>query len=163
MLRAGEVHASSGYDVQPEVHGGDARQCAGVARKLVELFRIRFDPERVEERTADAESLARLIEQEIDAVPSLDEDRILRGFLRVIQATLRTNYFQLDADGRPKPYLSFKLDPALVPDLPAAEARVRDLGLLAASRGRASPRGKVARGAFAGRTAARTSATRYSG
>ena len=49
---------------------------------------------------ADAESFARLIEQEIDAVPSLDEDRILRGFLRLIQATLRTNYFQLDADGR---------------------------------------------------------------
>jgi glutamate dehydrogenase len=93
-------------------------RCAGVARKLIELFCIRFDPERVEERTADAESLARLIEQEIDAVPSLDEDRILRGFLRVIQATLRTNYFQLDADGQPKPYVSFKLDPALVPDLP---------------------------------------------
>jgi glutamate dehydrogenase len=91
---------------------------AGVARKLVQLFRIRFDPALEDDRAADAESLAALIEKEVDAVPSLDEDRILRSFLRLIQATLRTSYFQLDQDGRPKPYLSFKLDPALVPDLP---------------------------------------------
>ena len=89
-----------------------------VARKLVELFHLRFDPNRGDDRAADAESLAALIEEEIDAVPSLDEDRILRSFLRLIQATLRTNYFQLDNGGVPKPYLSFKLDPALVPDLP---------------------------------------------
>ena len=91
---------------------------ADVVRKLVELFRIRFDPAHEGERTREAERLAALIEEEIDAVPSLDEDRILRGFLRLIQATLRTNYFQPGADGRPKRYLSFKLDPALVPDLP---------------------------------------------
>jgi glutamate dehydrogenase len=91
---------------------------AGVVRKLAELFLLRFDPESAGGRASDGEGFARLIEQEIDAVPSLDEDRILRGFLRLIQATLRTNYFQVDADGRPKPYLSFKLDPTLVPDLP---------------------------------------------
>ncbi len=91
---------------------------AGIVRKLVELFRARFDPQHGDERAADADALGDLIEKEIDAVPSLDEDRILRGFLRLIQATLRTNYFQVDADGRPKSYLSFKLDPALVPDLP---------------------------------------------
>ncbi len=91
---------------------------AGVVRKLVELFRLRFDPARIDERASDADELASLIEEEIDAVPSLDEDRILRSFLRLVQATVRTNYFQLDDDGRSKPYLSFKLDPELVPDLP---------------------------------------------
>ena len=91
---------------------------ASVVRKLVELFQIRFEPEGADGRAADGEGLARLIEQEIDAVPSLDQDRILRGFLRLVQATVRTNYFQVDAGGRPKPYLSFKLDPTLVPDLP---------------------------------------------
>jgi glutamate dehydrogenase len=91
---------------------------AGVARKLVQLFRIRFDPARAHDRGTEAESLAALIEEGIDAVPSLDEDRILRSFLRLIQATLRTNYFQPDDDGRPRPYLAFKLDPGLVPDLP---------------------------------------------
>lgn len=53
----------------------------------------------------------------MDQVQSLDEDRILRSWQALIQATLRTNHFQL-RDGRPKPYLSLKLDPARVPDLP---------------------------------------------
>ncbi len=96
---------------------------AGIVRKLVELFRLRFDPARDEERDAEAESLAALIEEEIDAVASLDEDRILRSFLRLVQATLRTNYFQRRADGESKPYLSFKFDPALVPDLPLPRPR----------------------------------------
>ena len=54
----------------------------------------------------------------LDAVESLDQDRILRAFLGAIRATLRTNYFQPGTDGRPKSYVSFKLDPHLVPDLP---------------------------------------------
>ena len=33
-------------------------------------------------------------------------------------ATLRTNWFQTDADGRPRPCVVLKLDPAQVPDLP---------------------------------------------
>ncbi len=36
----------------------------------------------------------------------------------MIQATLRTNFFQKDAGGEPKPYISFKFNPALVPGLP---------------------------------------------
>ena len=70
----------------------------GIVRKVVELFKVRFDPARAEDRATDA-SLAALIEEEIDSVPSLDEDRILRSFLRLVQATLRTNYFQPDAGG----------------------------------------------------------------
>ena len=96
---------------------------ASIARKLVELFRIRFDPVREKDRAEEVESLAARIEEEIDAVPSLDQDRILRGYLRLVQATLRTNYFQRDADGRAKPYLAFKFDPALVPDLPLPRPR----------------------------------------
>ena len=89
-----------------------------LARLLVELFRLRLDPARLEDADAQARALEREIESALDAVASLDEDRILRSFLRVIRAMLRTNYFQTDADGQPKPYLSFKLDPALMPDLP---------------------------------------------
>ena len=54
----------------------------------------------------------------IDRVSSLDEDRILRSFMGVIDATLRTSYYQTDADGRPGHCISFKFDSALVPDLP---------------------------------------------
>ncbi|MGD2168527.1 MAG: NAD-glutamate dehydrogenase, partial [Gammaproteobacteria bacterium] len=59
------------------------------------------------------------IEALLTKVESLDEDRILRSFLAVILATLRTNYYQKQADGRPKNYVSIKLDPSAVPDLPA--------------------------------------------
>ena len=89
-----------------------------VARGVVELFRIRLDPARLDHADTQARALERELESTIDAVESLDEDRILRGFLRVVRAVLRTNYFQTDAGGQAKPYLSLKLDPDLVPDLP---------------------------------------------
>ena len=57
----------------------------------------------------------------IDAVASLDEDRILRSFLALVQATLRTNWFRkADAAGHP---VVFKLDPSQVPDLPLPRPR----------------------------------------
>ena len=89
-----------------------------VARGVVELFRIRLDPARLDHADTQARALERELEGTIDEVESLDEDRILRGFLRVVRAVLRTNYFQTDAGGQAKSYLSFKLDPDLVPDLP---------------------------------------------
>ena len=84
----------------------------------------------------EAGEIAERIEKEIDAVASLDDDRILRSFLRLVQATLRTNYFQLGDDGQPKPYLSFKFDPALVPDLPLPRPMYEIWVLLAAHGGR---------------------------
>ena len=88
---------------------------ATFARNLVELFRLRFDPAyEGEGRELRVDDAVRGLEHELDAVTSLDQDRILRGFLAVVQAMLRTNWYQ---DG-PKPYLSFKLDPAGIPDLP---------------------------------------------
>jgi glutamate dehydrogenase len=79
-----------------------------VAALLVQLFFSRFDPgNRGEEIRSAAQ-----IDAALDAVENLDEDRILRSFLAVVQATTRTNYF-LD-----RPYLSFKLDPKRVPGLP---------------------------------------------
>jgi glutamate dehydrogenase len=94
-------------------------QNPALARLLVELFRLRFDPAREEEREPGVRDLVHEIEARLDAIASLDEDRILRSFHKVIQAMLRTNYFQHGPDGQPKAYLSFKLDPAGIPDLPA--------------------------------------------
>ena len=51
-------------------------------------------------------------------VASLDEDRILRAWLGVIGATLRTNYYQNARDGKPHAYIAFKFDSSKVPDLP---------------------------------------------
>ncbi|HRP35495.1 MAG TPA: NAD-glutamate dehydrogenase, partial [Gammaproteobacteria bacterium] len=54
----------------------------------------------------------------LDQVASLDADRMLNAFRALILATLRSNYFQRDEHGRPKRYLSLKLDPHKIPDLP---------------------------------------------
>ncbi|MGH2851757.1 MAG: NAD-glutamate dehydrogenase domain-containing protein, partial [Solirubrobacteraceae bacterium] len=89
----------------------------GIAALLVSLFRTRFHPATAD--LEDAEHLAAEIEQAIDAVESLDEDRVLRGHLAVLRAMTRTDYFQRTALGEPKSSLAFKLDPrhvALVPE-----------------------------------------------
>src|SRR5690606_19012192 len=54
----------------------------------------------------------------LDSVISADEDRVLRRFLNVVEASLRTNYFQMGADGRPKPYLSVKFDSTRIDEMP---------------------------------------------
>ncbi|HZG64455.1 MAG TPA: NAD-glutamate dehydrogenase [Rubrobacteraceae bacterium] len=89
-----------------------------IARLLVELFKVRFDPSRQGEAEGETERLTSEIETALDEVTSLDEDRILRSLLNVTLATLRTNYYQTGPDGAPKPYLSFKFDSARIPELP---------------------------------------------
>ncbi len=89
-----------------------------IARQLVELFLLHFDPSAAHEGHRAATALGGKIEAALDEVANLDEDRILRQYLALIHATTRTNYFQTDAGGAPKPYLSFKFNPQLVPGLP---------------------------------------------
>jgi glutamate dehydrogenase len=69
-----------------------------IARRLVDLFQLRLEPFRADE--AKARALDAELVVAIDEVASLDEDRILRSFLRVVRAVLRTNYFQTDAEDR---------------------------------------------------------------
>jgi glutamate dehydrogenase len=94
----------------------------GVARSLVELFGARLDPERHDPAVAErvASELARSIEQ----IGSVDHARILRDCRAVVQATVRTNYFQRSADGEPRAALSLKLEPSLLPFLPAPRPRL---------------------------------------
>ncbi|WP_434449039.1 NAD-glutamate dehydrogenase [Lentzea sp. E54] len=91
-----------------------------VAIALVALFEARFDP-RLDDATRADRTETMVVEtgKLIDDVTSLDADRILRSLLSMINATLRTNYFFRDADGNARPYLSVKLDPQAIPDLPA--------------------------------------------
>ncbi|MDX5363046.1 MAG: NAD-glutamate dehydrogenase, partial [Pseudazoarcus pumilus] len=89
-----------------------------IARALVALFVRRFDPAGGLDRETDCEHIGAQIERELESVQSLDEDRILRQFLALIRAMLRTNWFARDAAGAPRPVLSFKLDPQAVPGLP---------------------------------------------
>ncbi|WP_149181740.1 NAD-glutamate dehydrogenase [Streptomyces sp. TRM49041] len=88
-------------------------------RLLVSLFEARMSPERQRAGTELTDGLLEELDGALDQVASLDEDRILRSFLTVIKATLRTNFFQKDAEGRPHAYVSMKFDPQAIPDLPA--------------------------------------------
>ncbi|MCQ4241995.1 NAD-glutamate dehydrogenase [Stutzerimonas stutzeri] len=94
---------------------------ADIARELVRLFKTRFYLARKlgEEDLADKqERLQQAILTALDGVAVLNEDRILRRYLALVQATLRTNFYQADASGKPKSYFSFKFDPHLIPELP---------------------------------------------
>jgi glutamate dehydrogenase len=90
-----------------------------ITRLLVRLFEASLDPAVPGEREELTSALVEEVEGALDSVASLDHDRILRSYLALIRATLRTSYFQPGPDGRPKAYVSFKLDSQRVLDLPA--------------------------------------------
>lgn len=88
-------------------------------RLLVSLFEARMSPDRQGAGVELTDALLEELDAALDQVVSLDEDRILRSFLTVIKATLRTNFFQEAEGGRPHNYVSMKFDPQAIPDLPA--------------------------------------------
>ena len=92
-----------------------------IARMLVSLFKLRFDPQRHDH--AGATSQVHAIEQALEKVSNLSEDRVLRQLLALIQATLRTNFWRTGPGnsgtaGPRRTFLSMKLDSARVPELP---------------------------------------------
>ena len=92
-----------------------------IARMLVGLFKLRFDPAARDDAAAAAQ--VRAIEQALEKVSVLSEDRVLRQLLALIQATLRTNYWRTGtghsgAAGPRRTFLSIKFDSKKVPGLP---------------------------------------------
>ncbi len=86
-----------------------------IADLLVKMFIRKFNP-KLKTRT-----LGKFMEQinlRLDEVSSLDDDRIIRRYLDLINATLRTNFYQSDAKGEPKSYISFKFMPSMIPEMP---------------------------------------------
>jgi glutamate dehydrogenase len=80
-----------------------------IAARLVRLFEIRFDPAEDANPSLAAMGEVQAIDHALDAVESLDEDRILRSYLTLVLKTVRTNYFQKLPSGEPKPYIAVKL------------------------------------------------------
>jgi glutamate dehydrogenase len=117
-----------------------------IATLLVELFEARFDPDRQQRAEEETERLKGEIEESLDAVESLDEDRILRNFLNVTLSTVRTNYYQRTPEGEPKPYLSFKFDPSEIIVLPLPRPRFEISVYSPRAEGVHLRGGKVARG-----------------
>ena len=93
----------------------------GITRNIIQLFTNYFDPslgDSVMGRKGASLGIRSQIEDALEQVTNPDEDRILRLYVSLIEATLRTNYFQRDSEGTRKLYLSFKLDSKAVPELP---------------------------------------------
>jgi len=90
------------------------------ARSLVTLFEALFDPDPSgSPKSRDAQAAAAAVASDIDALVSMDTDRVLRAFAELIQATLRTNYFVTqEGSARSQNVLSLKLDAQLIEELP---------------------------------------------
>ncbi|MFI6518775.1 NAD-glutamate dehydrogenase [Spirillospora sp. NPDC050679] len=83
-----------------------------ITRLLIRLWESRLDPSLAGGESERSDGITEELSGKLDEVASLDEDRILRAYLAMITATLRTNHYQR------KPYLSLKFDPERIPDLP---------------------------------------------
>lgn len=90
-----------------------------ITANLAALFTARFDPELPDaDRDGRCDDVAAAITAELDAVASLDADRILRTYLHLIEATGRTNVYQVANQGAQMPHFAFKIDPHRVPGIP---------------------------------------------
>jgi glutamate dehydrogenase len=133
---------------------------AGITRILIQLFVTHFDPalgaatmrgasmasSGVTGRHMAAAAIRAQIEDALDAVKNPDDDRILRLYLTLIEATLRTNFYQRDDSGNRKPYLSFKLDSQAIRELPLPRPMFEISVYSPAMEGIHLRAGKVARG-----------------
>ena len=92
-----------------------------ISRMIVELFTARFDPSTGADnatRDQQAEQIIERIHEALNDVASLDQDRIIRQVVSVVEGTLRTNFYQRDEDGNAKPHVSLKLSPREIDGLP---------------------------------------------
>lgn len=92
-----------------------------IAKGLLELARVKFDPDFEGDMKARGDAVwevSKSLREQLDAVASLDHDRALRRIFHLIEATLRTNFFQRDAEGEPKPRISIKIASELLGELP---------------------------------------------
>jgi glutamate dehydrogenase len=129
-----------------------------ITRLLMQLFATNFDPElgpalvkgagmsTAPGRHTATMNIRAQIEDALEDVKNPDEDRILRLYVALIDATLRTNYFQRDEQGNRKPYLSFKLDSQAIKELPLPRPLVEISVYSPTMEGIHLRGGKVARG-----------------
>ena len=89
-----------------------------IVKDLVALFYVRFDPEYKGNREVTSKQILAKLEKSLSQVSNLAEDRVIRGYIDLLQATLRTNFFQKDASGNIKDYMSFKFASSKISWLP---------------------------------------------
>ena len=112
----------SGLDPSQGVQEAALSAHPDIVRLILDLFQVRFDPAlsaSIEERGERGEEVFARIGEALQAVDSLDDDRVLRRLARLVRAAQRTNFYQVDEAGRPRPYISFKIASRELEDLPA--------------------------------------------
>lgn len=113
---------------------------------LVDYFYAQFDPQLKPAARLGANKIRRKIVNSIDKVSNLAEDSVLRSVLELMDATLRTNYFQLDSANNLKEYFSFKFDVSLIENIPLPKPKYEIFVFSRAMEGVHLRGGKVARG-----------------
>ena len=123
LIRAlARYRQQSGLDPSQGVQEQALADHPGVARLILDLFQTKFDPAvraELKAREEQAKAVEAKIVEALQAVESLDADRVLRRLAALVGAIQRTNFYQPGADGQPKPYISFKIASRELEDLPA--------------------------------------------
>jgi glutamate dehydrogenase len=124
ILRAyGRYLQQAGIPYPQDFIAATLNRYPAIARQIFDLFGQRLDPAKNEAGAAKSQAaqkkLRARIEDALQDVPSLDDDRILRRFLNLIESTLRTNAFAPEENGSERITLAFKLDPQALDELPA--------------------------------------------
>ena len=91
-----------------------------IAANVVELFHARFDPrtDTAVDRDNKQKDIAARIDEALEKVDSLDEDRILRLFVNAVQSAIRTNFYQTDKDGHVKALIAIKFESGKLTEMP---------------------------------------------
>ncbi len=112
FLRQARIPFSQEYMEQTLVENG------ALARLIVDLFGALLDPAARKGFDRKAGKIRTAIDKGLEGVSNLDQDRIIRHFLNLVETTLRTNFYQSDENGEPISYLSLKFDSRNIDDLP---------------------------------------------
>ncbi len=88
------------------------------ARLIVALFTTRHDPDLKNNRVVVQRDIETKLAEQLAGIRTLEEDRIIRRYINLIQASLRTNHYQRQPDGQRKSYLSIKFDCKAVDFMP---------------------------------------------
>ena len=135
------------FPLSPEMIADVLADYPVLTRRLVDLFALMHDPHH---ETSDRDSAIGgalvAIDHEFQSVRGLDEDRILRAFVHLIRFTLRTNFYQLDANGQPDPWIAVKLASDKLEELPLPRPMVEIFLYSPRFEGVHLRGGKVARG-----------------
>ncbi len=116
------------------------------ARLLFEIFQAQFDPTLEGDRDMAVLALADAFHEELKRVESIEDDRALRRMLNLIDATVRTNYFQQRLREDPKAPLALKFDCRRIEAMPEPRPRFEIWVNSARTEGAHLRMGDVARG-----------------